>query len=294
MFVGTRFDGVLILTGAQFKVIPNFAETIFGHDLEIEQMKKLPWQLLYDVAKNYKEGKSKERELNKEIIKLARLKSLAQQAQNYELEMRLFAIESKLRTARNGRIGGFANWAYDIASDYGQSLMRPLRLLAISFMLFSIAYMCLQGEYGWYFDELTSLDSYLLWGPISISILFLAGGLSCLWLNYKREQEQIVASGRHVYKRENLRTDLFFLPLLFLFSILFIVLPVWYQNTSPILKSIEYTLPFYKIYTSLADSASEDKQINLVTFIEYVQFLTSIILQFLFLLGVRNRFRITT
>ncbi len=294
MFVGTRFDGVTILTGAQFKVIPNFAETIFGHDLEIERMEKLPWQLLYDTAKNYKEGKSKEDELNEEIIKLARLKSLAQQAQNYELEMRLFAIESKLRTSRKGWQSGAANFAYDIASDYGQSLMRPLRLLATSFMLFATIYMFLSADFGWLFGELTSFDLNMLLVPISISILFLNVGLFCLWLNYKREQKQIVATGRHAYKRVDLGTDIFLFFLVSLFSVLFIALPADSQNASSILKSIEYTLPFYKIYTSLADSASEAKQTNLVTFIEYVQFLTSVILQFLFLLGVRNRFRITT
>ncbi len=286
MFTDAQFAGVTTLSGANFAAVPDFAETLFAHDPELERI-RLPWQAFDFTSNEFKKAQRTSRDasqksLTRDITKLVRLKAIAQKAQNYDLELRFFAIERKMRAIRKGRLSGSASWLYDFASDYGQSLLRPFRLLIVSFMLFATIHACLLAQ-----D--VSLLEYL---ALTASVYLVVVGIYILFINLAGEKSGIAKHGRDTYSRKNLAGDMLLIGVLIAFLLLcYVGVPDTLR--APVEKSLKYSLPLYRIYEIAYRSYPTIPPTGITALLEYFQFMLSLVLQFLFLLGIRNRFRIS-
>jgi len=131
-FKGSTFDKDFIIDG-NFNCIPDLRGTKLNHHTELSDLKcnlrrekAIPFTPILKVVDKL------------DAEKLCRLKELAEQNKNHDKALMLHANEmrakrwTKLNTAQS-----ILDLLYSTTSNYGQSIMRPLLWLSLSFMLFS-------------------------------------------------------------------------------------------------------------------------------------------------------------
>lgn len=131
-FKGSTFDKDFIIDG-NFNCIPDLRGTKLNHHTELSDLK---CNLIREKAIPFTPILKVVDKLDAE--KLCRLKELAEQNKNHDKALMFHADEmrakrwTKLNTAQS-----ILDLLYSATSNYGQSIMRPLLWLFLSFMLFS-------------------------------------------------------------------------------------------------------------------------------------------------------------
>ncbi|KPW01827.1 pentapeptide repeat-containing protein [Pseudoalteromonas sp. P1-11] len=130
-FKGSVFEKDFNISG-HFKCVPDLRSTKLNHHTDLTSMiytlnrKKVFFTPIKKVTDTL------------DIGRLCRLKELAEQNKSHDMALAFHADE--LRAKRWGRLNivqSVMDIIYSVTSNYGQSIMRPLLLLVISFLLFN-------------------------------------------------------------------------------------------------------------------------------------------------------------
>ena len=242
-FVGSSFKKIAIfkavsgkgffsVSNVKFSSLPNFTEAHFEEAPLFDDVELKP--------ECFEKSQAHETKLNLPSHWRA-LKRLAIQAHDHERELQFFKGEI---IARRGTEDNWTHarfwfgWLYQLLSDFGRSMGRPLIWLGISLLIFAIFYACQ--------------------GPVEIKQLLIKH-VSCI---DGSGDSRMVALGVSV-------TNAF---------------PFASINSSDLLNQ------FYACLYGIQESAPVI--LYVVTFVSVIQFFVSAVLLFLFLLAVRNHFRI--
>ncbi|BED87927.1 hypothetical protein PspMM1_03950 [Pseudoalteromonas sp. MM1] len=130
-FKGSVFEKDFNISG-YFNCVPDLRSTKLNHHTDLTSM-------VYTLnRKNIFFTPIKKATDTLDIGRLCRLKELAEQNKSHDMALAFHADE--LRAKRWGRLNivqSVMDIIYSVTSNYGQSIMRPLLLLAISFLLFN-------------------------------------------------------------------------------------------------------------------------------------------------------------
>ncbi len=135
-FFGAQFE-FLFLDHCSFSRVPDLRVATFSKGLSMHQMsvsysKSISWvtKSLRDIPYESMMGYDDEE-------KHRRLKVIASEAKDYESEQKYFAQELKAKRIRHPLSPKhLPNYLYQLLSDYGQSIYRPLVWLCFSWILF--------------------------------------------------------------------------------------------------------------------------------------------------------------
>lgn len=130
-FKGSVFEKDFNISG-YFKCIPDLRSTKLNHHTDLTSM-------VYTLnRKNIFFTPIKKATDTLDIGRLCRLKELAEQNKSHDMALAFHADELRAkRWSRLNIIQSVMDIIYSVISNYGQSIMRPLLLIAISFLLFN-------------------------------------------------------------------------------------------------------------------------------------------------------------
>ena len=232
MFKAVSGEGFFSVSNVKFSSLPDFTEAHFEEAPLFDDVELKP--------ERFEKSQAHETKLNLPSHWRA-LKRLAIQAHDHERELQFFKGEIIARrgTEDNWTYARFwFGWLYQILSDFGRSMGRPLFWLGISLMLFAAIYAC-QSPADWY-------------QPL-IKPVTCADGSSA---------SRIVALGVSVIN----------------------------AFPFPAISSSDLLNQFYACLYGIQEGAPVIPYV--VIFASVIQFFVSAVLLFLFLLAVRNHFRI--
>jgi hypothetical protein len=136
-FDQANFDGTTRFDGARFEQPPNFTTSSFRHGPSFQDT-------IFDFY-----------DASEAHVFYRRLKKFAIDAQDHQGELDLFALETKARRGYHLKWTRPRDWLelvlshlYEIASDYGRSVLRPLVALALTFLLAAWQFARLAGQSG--------------------------------------------------------------------------------------------------------------------------------------------------
>ena len=231
MFNAVSGKGFFSVSSVKFSSLPDFTEAHFEEaplfdDVELK-------------SECFEKSQAHETKLNLPSHWRA-LKRLAIQAHDHERELQFFKGEIIARRGTEDKLTHvrfWFGWLYQLLSDFGRSMGRPLIWLGISLLIFAIFYAC-QSPADWY-------------QPLIKPVICADGSIASLALG------------------------------------------VSVINAFPFaaISSSDLLNQFYAcLYYSIQEGAPVIPYV--VTFVSVIQFFVSAVLLFLFLLAVRNHFRI--
>ncbi|WP_152630682.1 hypothetical protein [Thalassospira sp. HJ] len=155
-FKASNFSQGLSFHSSEFQFVPDFSQTHFLESPALDGViiKFSPTQTV----------KSDESQNNTSLVwRYRSLKRIAIQAHDHGKEQEYFAAELKSRRLFIDRPWSFRWWlnlSFEVFSDYGRSILRPLFSWLISIILFSYLYFLLHLPKGnfWAFDEGKCVD----------------------------------------------------------------------------------------------------------------------------------------
>ena len=231
-FRGISGKSLFSLNNVKFSDVPDFTEAHFEEAPQFDSVELGPVRI----------QKLQAHELDTNFPSRWRaLRRLANQAHDYERELQFLKCEIIARRGTKDKLTHarfWFGWIYQLLSDFGRSMGRPLFWLGISLMLFAAIYAC-QSPTDWYqplFEPVSCIDG---------------SGTS-----------RIIALGVSVIN----------------------AFPFVAINSSDLLNQ------FYACLYGIQENVPVIPYV--VTFVSIIQFFVSAVLLFLFLLAVRNNFRI--
>lgn len=132
-FEGGTFDSPVDLEGARFKQVPDFRRTILTAHFTLHDVTVEPG---HDVS-------------GVDADRYRRLKQLAVESRDHKSELYFFSRE--LMAMRGHETLGLALWLdhlYELTSDFGRSLARPIFFLVATWFVFGLVYATLFGKTG--------------------------------------------------------------------------------------------------------------------------------------------------
>ena len=231
-FRGISGKSLFSLNNVKFSNVPDFTEAHFEEAPQFDSVELEPVR--------FQKLQARENDINIPSRWRA-LRRLANQAHDYERELQFLKCEIIARRGTKDQLTHarfWFGWIYQLLSDFGRSMGRPLFWLGISLMLFAAIYAC-QSPADWY-------------QPLIKPVSCIDGSGT----------SRIVALGVSVIT----------------------AFPFAAINSSDLLNQ------FYACLYGIQENVPVIPYV--VTFVSIIQFFVSAVLLFLFLLAVRNNFRI--
>lgn len=144
-FSSSSFSGPLLLSGTEFKDVPDFRRTAIIHHLSLHDIHV---RTCHRRNKRSNTVDASHHDYASIEDRLRRLKDMAKRAEDHENEMYFFAEELKARRRRSKFGAGLVtSFLYQFTSDFGRSLGRPLFALFFVWSAFTATYAWL-GQMG--------------------------------------------------------------------------------------------------------------------------------------------------
>lgn len=131
-FNGLEVRGTASFSSSSFAEVPDFRDAKFDRPPDVADMK---------VPRPKHEGWSRLATDAGDVAKFRKLKAMALAANDHERDGEFFACEmlAKRGTETTGFFGLLFNTLYWWLSDFGQSYLRPIGWLAVSYLMFAVA-----------------------------------------------------------------------------------------------------------------------------------------------------------
>lgn len=151
-FGGSKFGGTVDLERAKFEVVPDFRRTHFDLHVTLAEM-----EVIYqkDQSSFLRRWPFRKASMADHADKYRRLKELAVLSRNHDREQEFFAFELRaMRFHQTGWLEFIPNLFYDLLSNMGRSIWRPLLGLVLVWVICGGLYQRMSGGGLEYVDSL--------------------------------------------------------------------------------------------------------------------------------------------